>query len=195
MWIKICGMTTPEAVDTALEVGVDAIGFVFAPSARRVTPEFAARLARPARGRVQCVAVTRHPVQEEIDEMLRVFAPDLLQGDLAELGALDLPPGLARLPVLRTPQDAPVSLPRRILFEGAVSGAGRVADWGSAAALARRTELVLAGGLTSANVSTAIDAVRPFGVDVSTGVEQRPGVKSPAEMRKFVGAVRGARVN
>jgi phosphoribosylanthranilate isomerase len=192
MWIKICGMTTADAVGAALEAGVDALGFVFAPSVRRVTPEFAARLAKPARGRVPCVAVTRHPVQGEIDEMLRVFAPDLLQGDVAEIGALDLPAGLARLPVLRTRQDAPQSLPRRLLFEGAVSGAGQVADWGAAAVLARRTELVLAGGLTSANVGAAIGAVRPFGVDVSSGVEERPGVKSPAEIVKFVGAVRGA---
>ncbi len=195
MWIKICGLTTPDAVSAALEMGVDALGFVFAPSPRRVTPEFAVRLAKPARGRVQCVAVTRHPVQSEIDEMLRVFAPDVLQGDLAEIGALDLPAGLDRLPVLRSPQAAQESLPRRILFEGAVSGAGRVADWGSAATLARRTQLVLAGGLTCANVGVAIDAVRPFGVDVSSGVEERPGVKSPAEIRKFVDAVHGAGVN
>jgi phosphoribosylanthranilate isomerase len=188
MWIKICGLTTPDAVGTALELGVDALGFVFAPSARRVTPEFAVRLAKPARGRVPCVAVTRHPLQAEIDEMLRVFAPDLLQADLAAIEALELPPGLGRLPVVR--QAAPPSLPRRILFEGAASGAGERADWDAAAALARRTELVLAGGLTSANVAAAIEAVRPFGVDVSSGVEERPGVKSPAEIGKFVGAVR-----
>ncbi|MBS0581269.1 MAG: phosphoribosylanthranilate isomerase [Proteobacteria bacterium] len=194
MWIKICGMTTPDAVGIALELGVDALGFVFAPSARRVTPEFAVRLAKPARGRVQCVAVTRHPVQNELDEMLRVFAPDVLQADLAELEALDLPAGLARMPVVRTAQAAP-TLPRRILFEGPVSGAGQVSDWVLAATLARRTELVLAGGLTCTNVGAAIAAVRPFGVDVSSGVEERPGVKSPAEISNFVGAVRGACVN
>jgi phosphoribosylanthranilate isomerase len=192
MWIKICGLTSADAVSTALAMGVDAVGFVFAPSTRRVTPEFAAQLARPARGRALCVAVTRHPVQGEIDEMLKVFAPDLLQGDLAELEALSLPGELGRLPVLRALEAAPAQLPGRILFEGAVSGTGRVADWGAAALLAQRTELVLAGGLDSANIGAAIAAVRPFGVDVSSGVEERPGVKSPAEIVNFVRAVRSA---
>lgn len=192
MWIKICGLTTADAVSAAMALQVQALGFVFAPSPRRVTPAFAARLAKPARGRVQCVAVTRHPVQAEIDEMLRVFAPDVLQGDLAELAGLRLPAGLARLPVVRALHEAPAQLPGRILFEGAVSGAGVTADWGAAAALAGRTELVLAGGLDSANVGAAIGAVHPFGVDVSSGVEERPGVKSPAAICEFVLAARAA---
>ncbi len=192
MWIKICGMTTPAAVSAALEAGVDALGFVFAPSTRRLTPHYAAQLAGPARGRVRCVAVTRHPLQQEIDEMLRVFAPDALQGDLSELAALSLPAALERLPVLRDLNSAPAVPPARILFESAVSGAGVTADWNAAAVLARRTELVLAGGLTSVNVAAAIAAVRPFGVDVSTGVEERPAVKSPAAIVQFVQAARAA---
>ncbi len=198
MWIKICGLTTAEAVSAALEARVDALGFVFAASPRRVTPEFAARLAKAARGRARCVAVTRHLVQAEIDEMLRVFAPDVLQGDLAELAALRLPAHLEQLPVLRAMNAASAALPGRILFESAVSGVGVTADWNAAAALARRTELILAGGLGSANVGAAITAVRPFGVDVSSGVEERPGVKSPAAITEFVSAARiasGARAN
>src|SRR5215472_11243265 len=101
MWIKICGMTTPDAIATALEAGADAIGFVFAESPRQVTPEAAARLARPARGRVRCVAVTRHPKQPALDEMLRVFRPDVLQTDQADLAGLRLPPALELLPVVR----------------------------------------------------------------------------------------------
>jgi phosphoribosylanthranilate isomerase len=192
MWVKICGLTTPEAVSAALEMRVDALGFVFAQSPRRVTPEFAARLAKPARGRARCVAVTSHPVQSEIDEMLKVFAPDVLQGDLAGLAGLRLPASLEQMPVVRAMKAAPTVLPGRILFEGAVSGAGIAADWDAAAALALRTELILAGGLDSANVGAAIGAVRPFGVDVSSGVEERPGVKSPAEIVRFVLAVRAA---
>src|SRR5450755_4125229 len=142
MWIKICGLTTVEAVSAVLEMGADALGFVFAQSPRRVTPETAARLAKPARGRARCVAVTRHPVQSEIDEMLKVFAPDVLQGDLAELAGLRLPVGLEQMPVVRAMNAAPEVLPGRILFEGAVSGAGVTADWAAAAVLARRTELV-----------------------------------------------------
>jgi phosphoribosylanthranilate isomerase len=192
MWIKICGLTTAEAVRAALAVRVDALGFVFAPSPRRVTPEFAARLAQPARGRARCVAVTLHPVQAEIDELLKVFAPDVLQGDLAQLAGLRLPAGLELLPVVRALNATPAVLPDRILFEGAVSGAGVTADWAAAAVLARRTELVLAGGLDSATVGAAIGAVRPFGVDVSSGVEERPGVKSPAAITEFVRAARAA---
>jgi phosphoribosylanthranilate isomerase len=84
-------------------------------------------------------------------------------------------------------------LPQRFLFEGATSGAGITCDWSVAREVARRGELVLAGGLNAANVAQAIAAVRPFGVDVSTGVEARPGVKDPAAIAKFVKAARESR--
>jgi phosphoribosylanthranilate isomerase len=192
MWIKICGMTTPEAVSAALDASVDAIGFVFADSPRQLTPQAAERLARPARGRLSCVAVTRHPTQAAMDEIVATFAPDLLQTDAADFAALRLPQGLARLPVMRAGEAAPPVLPPRLLFEGPASGAGKPTDWNAARSLARRTELILAGGLNAANVATALAAVEPFGVDVSSGVEARPGLKSPAEIVKFVAAVRAA---
>jgi phosphoribosylanthranilate isomerase len=194
MWIKICGLTTAAAVAAALEAHVDAIGFVFASSVRELAPESAAALARPARGRVRCVAVTRHPTQAAVDEIVRVFAPDLLQSDAEDLAQLRLPAALETLAVVRQGGALPRPLPGRILFEGPTSGRGAVSDWSVAAALARRTQLVLAGGLNALNVATAIAQVRPFGVDVSSGVEERPGVKSPAAIMSFVAAVRGARV-
>jgi len=190
VWIKICGMTTAAAVAAAIEAGVDAIGFVFAESVRQLTPRTAATLARAARPRVRCVAVTRHPTQREVDEIVNTFRPDLLQSDAADFATLRLPAALGWLPVLRAGESAPAMLPPRLLFEGPVSGSGSVSDWQQAGALARRTQLVLAGGLNSTNVAAAIDAVHPFGVDVSSGVEDRPGVKSPAEIVKFVLAVR-----
>jgi phosphoribosylanthranilate isomerase len=193
VWIKICGLTTAAAVSAAVEAEVDAIGFVFAESVRQLTPRAAAALARAARTRVRCVAVTRHPAQRAVDEIVNTFRPDLLQTDAADFAALRLPATLERLPVLRAGAAAAAVLPRRLLFEGPASGSGAVSDWQEAAELARRTELVLAGGLNSSNVAAAIDAVRPFGVDVSTGVEERPGVKSPAEIVNFVLAVRAAR--
>jgi|SRR5579864_3949391 len=192
MWIKICGMTTSAAVSAALEAGVDAVGFVFAPSSRRLTPHAAAALAQPVRGRLCCVAVTRSPTQQEVDEILTHFAPDLLQSDAADLSGLRLPAQLARLPVVRSTGAVPVPLPPRILFEGPGSGTGAVSDWSLAASLARRTKLVLAGGLAAANIAAALARVRPWGVDVSSGVESEPGVKSPAEIVKFVAAVRAA---
>jgi phosphoribosylanthranilate isomerase len=190
MWIKICGMTTPAAVGAALAAGVDAIGFVFADSVRRVTPAFACELAAPARGRVPCVAVTRHATQHELDVMLASFMPDVLQADARDLQGMRLPRQLAVLPVVRAGTEPSMPLPERVLFEGAVSGIGVPCDWSAARALASRTQLVLAGGLTVRNVAAAISAVHPFGVDVSSGVEERPGVKSPQEIARFVAAAR-----
>jgi phosphoribosylanthranilate isomerase len=79
-----------------------------------------------------------------------------------------------------------------MLFEGPSSGIGELADWGRAAELARQTQMILAGGLTPENVAEAVQAVRPFGVDVSTGVEASPGVKDPTKIRAFVRAARAA---
>jgi phosphoribosylanthranilate isomerase len=197
LWIKICGMTTPEAVEASLHASVDAIGFVFAQSVRQVTPQQAATLAAPARGRVLCAAVTRHPTQQALDEIVAVFKPDLLQTDAADLRGLQLPTQLPLLPVYRQhpvqaslPLAAAPQLPARLLFEGPVSGSGQQSDWQAAGQLARQTELILAGGLTVTNVAAAIEAVHPFGVDVSSGVEERPGIKSQAAIARFVSAAR-----
>ena len=200
MWIKICGLTTPDAVAAALDAGVDAIGFVFAKSVRQVTPDVARRLAVPARGRARCVAVTRHPTQQDIDDIVAIFKPDVLQTDSADLPNLRLPAQLELLPVLRGAAEGEGddrgageesnTLPSRLLFEGATSGAGVPCDWVAARRVARRTELVLAGGLNPANVAAAIAAVQPFGVDVSSGVEARPGIKSPVDIANFVRAAR-----
>jgi hypothetical protein len=84
------------------------------------------------------------------------------------------------------------TLPTRCLFESARSGAGERADWSEAARLARGTQLVLAGGLESANVADAVRAVRPFGVDVSSGVERERGVKDAMRIREFIRAAREA---
>jgi phosphoribosylanthranilate isomerase len=192
MWIKICGMTTPEAVAAAMQARVDAIGFVFAQSVRHVSPQQARELAAAARGRARCVAVTRHPTQAQLDEILAAFQPDVLQTDAGDLQTLRLPAALELLPVIRAGEAPPAKLPQRILFEGPASGTGVAADWQAAQGLARLTRLVLAGGLHGGNVAAAIAAVRPFGVDVSSGVEERPGVKSPLAIAQFVAAVRAA---
>ena len=192
MWIKICGMTTPEAVAAALAAGIDAIGFVFADSPRQLTLEDAVALAAPVRGRIRCVAVTRHPSQRHLDDILEVFRPDVLQTDAEDLRVLQLPQQLELLPVFRGWDGPQTKLPARLLFEGLMSGSGTPCDWTTAQRVARRTQLVLAGGLDPDNVATAISAVRPFGVDVSSGVEERPGVKSPAAVVRFAAAARDA---
>lgn len=190
MWVKICGLTTPDALAAAVEAGADALGFVFAASPRQLTPEAAAQLARPARGRLRCVAVTHHPDQRSLEELLKVFRPDVLQSDAADLAALILPSALELLPVVRSGEAVPAPLAARILFEGPVSGTGKPGDWAAARRLRERTELILAGGLDAGNVAAAIAAVRPFGVDVSSGVEARPGVKNPLKIHQFVAAAR-----
>ncbi len=192
MWIKICGLTDPAAVAAALAEGVDAIGFVFSPSPRQISAALAAKLGAPARGKALCIAVTRHARQPLLDEILRDFKPDGWQTDLSDLGGVRWPRTLPLLPVLRSGSEQLESPPRRFLFEGPASGQGQVCDWTEAAALAAKSEVILAGGLNPGNVAAAIAAVRPFGVDVSSGVESRPGVKSPELIAAFVQAARTA---
>jgi len=191
-FIKICGMTTPEAVRAALDCEVDAIGFVFAPSVRNVSTARAIELAAPARRRVACVAVTRHPQRAQVDAILREFKPDILQTDIDDIEALALPRELSVLPVMRPGAHPACALAQRVLFEGPVSGSGQTTDWDEAAALAKRAQVILAGGLNPANVAAAIHRVRPFGVDVSSGVEDSPGHKSPHKIGQFVAAARAA---
>ena len=192
LFIKICGMTSAAAVNSALACEVDAIGFVFAESVRRVSTQLASELAAPARRRVACVAVTRHPGREHIDAILREFKPDILQTDIDDIAGLELPSTLPVLPVVRPGPQAACVLPGRVLFEGPVSGSGQTTDWEAAAQLARRCEIILAGGLNPLNVGFAMRQVRPFGVDVSSGVESAPGIKSAEQIEKFVAAARVA---
>lgn len=193
LWIKICGMTDEAGLDAAIAARVDAVGFIFhRPSQRWIEPARAAQLAaRVPRGIVK-VAVTLHPTQAEVDAVLTAFMPDLWQTDLRDLDSLNLPAALPVLPVLRSGQSLPAALPARFLFEGPVSGAGTTADWSDAIALARSARLILAGGLHPGNVAAAVAAVRPFGVDVSSGVEAAPGIKDPRRIHDFVRAAREA---
>jgi phosphoribosylanthranilate isomerase len=190
MWIKICGLTTEAGVAAATTANVDAIGFVFAPSKRQVTPMRACELARCVPSHVARVAVMQHPSQALLNDVWTIFRPDVLQTDSEDLTQLDIPPRLNVMPVVRVGR-VPSAVPARLLFEGPLSGTGETADWSVAAQLARQSELILAGGLNPGNVATAIAAVRPFGVDVSSGVERESGVKDPAKIQEFVRAVRG----
>jgi phosphoribosylanthranilate isomerase len=187
MWIKICGITGADAVSAAADANVDAIGFVFAPSPRQVTPGQAAQLAALAPPGILRIAVA-----QQVDEICRILKPDYFQTDVEDLRELKIPAHIKVLPVVRFGRKTPNPLPGRMLFEGPSSGIGELADWGRAAELARQTELILAGGLSAQNVAEAIQAVRPFGVDVSSGVESEPGVKDPAKIHEFVRATRAA---
>lgn len=190
--IKICGLTTTEAVEAAVEAGANAVGFVFAESVRRIKPNMASRLAAGLPPGVVKVAVMRHPSQGDVDEVMACLAPEFLQTDAEDYDRITLGGTCRPLPVYRAGRPIPERLPRLMLFEGPVSGSGEVTDWEQARKPALQTRVVLAGGLTPANVEAAIRAVRPYGVDVSSGVESEPGIKSPRLIRGFVEAVREA---
>jgi phosphoribosylanthranilate isomerase len=192
MFIKICGITSADAVSAAAAVQVDAIGFVFAPSPRQVTPGQAAQLAALAPPGILRIAVAQHPLQMKVDEICRVLKPDYFQTDVEDLRELRIPAHIKVLPVLRFGRKTPSPLPGRVVFEGPTSGIGELADWGRAAELARQTELILAGGLNAQNVTEAVQVVRPYGVDVSSGVEHDHGVKDPEKIYEFVRAARAA---
>lgn len=193
IFVKICGVTTVEALEAAVAAGADALGFVFAPSPRWLAPEDAADLAELVPPGIVRVAVMRHPLPEEWDEVAAIVRPDWLQTEARDFASLRLPPGVEPLPVYR---DMPgldtgaLAREDRALFEAYRSGVGEAPDWDRARALSSLTKLVLAGGLTPENVGTVIRHVRPWGVDVSSGVETSRGVKDADRIRAFVAAVR-----
>lgn len=191
--VKICGLTSPDIVGAALEAGADALGFVFADSPRRVSVDLACSITRNLPGHIVRVAVMHHPTQAEWDEVAKGFFPDWLQADAADFAGLAVGDYIVRMPVFRDSGslDAEVvSRAPQALFEAPVSGAGQLANWDTAAELARTTRLMLAGGLNADNVAAAIRQVSPWGVDVSSGVEIRRGVKDQDKIAAFIEAVR-----
>lgn len=197
MFVKICGLKTERAVQAAVDAGADAIGFVFAESPRRVTPELARQLCKNVPGQIARVAVMLRPSVNEWHAVRDVFAPDWLQAEAEDFVRLDVAEQTGCLPVYRDKnatdfEQADIDWPEHILFEGARSGVGLQPDWNHAAQVARKTCLLLAGGLNPDNVREAIIRVRPWGVDVSSGVESSPGVKDPDKIAAFLQAAREA---
>ena len=192
--IKICGLTTAAAIEAAVDAGVDAVGFVFSPSPRQVDSSQAEELMRVVPPWVASVVVTRQPPPAFCKEVLPGLAPDWWQSDRADLQGQTLPRGTRALPVIREGEDA-ATLPAWFVFEGVQSGHGVTVDWNAAAGLAQHGRMVLAGGLSPDNVGEAIRIVRPYAVDVSSGVESSRGVKDAGRIRAFVSAVRDAELN
>jgi phosphoribosylanthranilate isomerase len=191
VFVKICGVTDEASLEAAVDAGADAVGFVFhAPSPRHISPRRAAGLAARLPGGVLAVAVTLHAGQREVDDVLEAFMPDAWQSDAGDLARVRLPGGIRGWPVLRSGHGHARALPARLVFDGPESGRGRRANWDEAAGIARRTELILGGGLDAGNVAEAIAVVRPYGVDVSSGVEGSPGVKDARMIREFVRTAR-----
>ena len=190
LFVKICGLKTRADVESAVTAGADAIGFVFAESKRRVTPAEAKAAAADAP--VTKVAVMLHPTNDEWLAVLEGFEPDVLQTDAEDFASLAVPDYVARWPVLREGGEMPGDWPETFVFEGAKSGHGEIVDWAKAREHAMRGQLILAGGLDSENVATAVALAQPWGVDVSSGVESAPGTKDPQLIHSFLKAARAA---
>lgn len=190
--VKICGLRDPDDVTIAVEAGADAVGFVFFEgSARNTTPEAASAACANLPPGKKRVAVMLHPSNEEWQKVLRGFGPDVLQTDAEDFEALDVPYDVECWPVIREGR-LPATFPATYLYEGAKSGAGETVDWADAATVAAANNMILAGGLSPENVAEAIRNVRPYGVDVSSGVESAPGRKDAQKIRNFVSAARAA---
>jgi phosphoribosylanthranilate isomerase len=196
--VKICGLRTQEHVDVAIAAGANAVGFVFAKSVRRIDPAAASSITGSVPDNVRKVAVMLHPSNDEWQHVLANFEPDVLQTDAEDFEALDVPESVERWPVFR--ENNKVADPfllglkgsATLLYEGARSGQGATVDWSRAATIAERGNMILAGGLAPDNVAKAIHAVRPWGVDVSSGVESAPGQKDSRLIQEFISAARAA---
>ncbi len=219
VWVKICGLKTERDVELARDCGADAVGVVVgAPSPRAVSPESARDMLGTA-GDLETVMVTVWQGLGGTVELARVIRPTAIQlhgnaepCDLArvkrtleeeELGDMIITPiGIG----LRSNPDDLLAICRsyegladRILLdtkaEDSWGGTGTTHDWETSRWLREtlgQAEVILAGGLNEGNVRRAVSLVRPFGVDVSTGVETAPGVKDPDLVRRFVCAAKEA---
>lgn len=198
--VKICGLTRPDDARLAAELGADALGFVFWPgSPRAVEPLEAVAICRDVPALVSRVGVF---VNGSVADLLAVVGAGRI--DTAQLHGDELATDYVGLctsviKAVKVETDADIAAALKVSEEATLlvdasdpvlrGGTGRTADWQRAAFLAARRPIILAGGLTAANVGDAIAAVSPWGVDVSSGVEASPGIKSPEKLRAFFGAV------
>jgi phosphoribosylanthranilate isomerase len=190
-FIKICGLRSAADVAAAVTAGANAVGFVFTESVRQVTPAQAKLAVVNVGAQVRRVAVMRHPGNDLCQRVIEEFAPDVVQTDDEDFGALQIPGHIECWPVFREGV-AEIATKGLYVYEGARSGCGEKVDWARAAEIARRGRMILAGGLAEDNVRAAVHTVRPWGVDVSSGVESLPGYKDHDLIKRFIGAVRAA---
>ena len=201
---KICGITRPEDAELAAELGAWAIGFILWPGSRRACdPAMAAAIARRVRRRVQLVGVFVNPTLDEV-----AHAADAIGLTHVQLHGDEGPSfctavaGRTGCRVIKAAQVRSAAdlrdLERGRLVdlhlldswaEGQRGGTGRTGDWRLLAGRRSKVPALLSGGLTPENVGDAIAAVRPWGVDVASGVESEPGVKDPVRLEAFLAAV------
>ena len=201
--IKLCGTTRLEDAELAASFDVWAIGFVlWPPSKRAVDPAVAAGIARAMRRRLEPVGVFVNPTLDEVAHAVEGIGLTHVQlhGDEGPsfCAAVAQRTGARVIKAMSIESGADIRDLERfhtdfhMLDTG--RGTGRTWDWSLAAQRHSQIPAILAGGLTAENVGDAIAAVRPWGVDVASGVEAEPGIKDPARVEAFVTAARGAAV-
>jgi phosphoribosylanthranilate isomerase len=199
VFVKICGTTTEEDALLAVAMGADAVGFIFAPSPRQVSPAAVADIVKRLPPEIVTVGVFRDESPARVVEIVNATG---LKG--AQLHGHETPEQAkwvrARVPFTIQAFPAGDRAVRRadeygadiVLVDSPKPGSGQVFDWSLAAEVPGGLRLMLAGGLHPDNVADAIGQVRPWGVDVVTGVEQEPGRKDPRKVRAFVAAAKAA---
>ncbi|MGH8461048.1 MAG: phosphoribosylanthranilate isomerase [Stenotrophobium sp.] len=200
--IKFCGITRAEDAAVAIALGVDALGFVLVPSsARFMTPATAAIIRAALPPLVSVVALFSNADEDFVRESLALLKPDLLQfhgeEDAEFCGRFGVPYMKAVAMTAQTSlmqQAALYPAAAALLLDshapGGMGGSGRSFDWKQVQAVGK--PIVLAGGLRPDNVGEGIRSIRPYAVDVSSGIELQPGIKCPEKMRAFVTVVRAA---
>ena len=194
--VKICGMTNYGDARHAVDSGADALGFVFYPeSPRYVSPDVARQIIAGLPPFVNCVGLFVNELPARIIETVTHCGLDLIQlhGDETP-EQCSFPPHRVIKAVRVAQQGGTVPLPQfpvsalllDALVPGKFGGTGKVCDWEFAAQLAAQQLIILAGGLTPDNVAAAVREVRPYAVDVSSGVEKSPGEKDPRKVSEFI---------
>lgn len=185
--VKICGLSTTEAVETAVSARVDYIGFVFAASKRQVTLDQAAELAKLIPVNVRKVGVFVSPSRAELLEAIEKVGLDMVQihGQVADDLFEDLP--CASIQAVQVDGDGhvPNSQADYLLFDAPVAGSGQTFDWGRLDTTGLAQPFFIAGGLNEDNVAQAIQLFTPYAVDVSSGVET-DGQKDHEKIRRFI---------
>ena len=191
--VKICGLTSLADARAAADAGADFLGFVFAPSPRRVDPQAARGFWPELPHGVPTVAVFRDQTLEEVERVLHLVRPDFLQFHGCERPAFCRVfgrPVIRALPA-RKPEDLALAdgfldIAEFFLVDVPKGDAGTLPADVARAAVNLPKPVLLAGGLNPANVRTIVEQFRPYGVDVASGVESSPGVKDHALVRAFI---------
>jgi phosphoribosylanthranilate isomerase len=201
LWIKFDGITRPQDAGAAADAGVSALGMIFAPSRRRVTIQEATAIRAAIPRGVLAFGVFDDSAPREVGEIAKELDLDGVQFPAHVVAGRFLPEGVMVLRTVRV-RDAEdlVELERLecdavhldAYVEGELGGTGAVAPWDVIEAHRPSVPFVLAGGLRPSNVGKAVARLRPDGVDVSSGVEQAPGIKDTELMQAFVDAARSS---